>query len=63
MRYLNESPYGKKFGFSDISDIVAHYKRRMNLEVRIIKEIMEGYSIILPAKIYDINDVINKMEE
>ena len=63
MRYLNESPYGKKFGFSDISDIVAHYKRRMNLEVRIIKEIMEGYSIILPAKIYDIKDVINKMEE
>lgn len=63
MRYLNESPYGKKFGFSDISDIVAHYKRRMDLEMRIIQEIMEGYSMILPAKIYDIQDVINKMEE
>lgn len=63
MRYLNESPYGKKFGFLDISDIVAHYKRRMELEMRIIQEIMGGCSRILPAKIYDIQDVINKIEE
>ncbi|TCL53742.1 hypothetical protein EDD76_1261 [Kineothrix alysoides] len=63
MRYLNDSPNGKKFEFVDISDMVAHFKIRMDLELKIIKGIMGGYSMILPAKTYDIEDVINKMED
>ncbi len=62
MRYLNDSPYGKKFAFEDISDMVAHFKRRMDLELRIVKEIMGGHSMILPAKAYDIEDVINNLK-
>lgn len=63
MRYLNESPCGKNFGFKNISDMIAHYKRRMNLELKIVKEIIGEFSIILPAKNYDIEEVINKMKD
>lgn len=63
MRYLNNSPYGKQFEFVDISDMVAHFKIRMDLELRIITEIMGGYSMILPTKIYNIDEVINKIED
>jgi len=61
MKYLNDSPYGKEYGFGDISDMVAHFKRRMDLEVRIINEILGKYSIVLPAKVYDIKDVVNQV--
>lgn len=62
MQYLNDSPYGKKSKFIDISDMVAHFKMRMNLELRIIKEIMGDYSMILPAKSYNIEDIIDRIE-
>ena len=61
MKYLNDSPYGKKCEFVGISDMVAHFKRRMGLEVRIINEIPGAHAIILPAKAYDIDEVANQL--
>jgi len=61
MKYLNDSPYGKEYEFVDISDIVAHFEKRMELEIRIIKEILGKNSLILSAKAYDIDDVVNQV--
>lgn len=62
MNYLNASPYGQRFPFMGITDMVAYFEIRMNLELRIAKEIMGEYAMILPAKKYKIEDVIVYLE-
>lgn len=57
MRYLNASPYGRKNGFTDISDMTEHFRKRMALELKIIEEILEGYAVILSAKSYDLDEI------
>ncbi|WP_024293221.1 hypothetical protein [Lacrimispora indolis] len=58
MKYLNASPYGKKCEFVDMSHMIAHFRRRRDLELRIMKEILGEHSIILPSKAYDIGGVV-----
>ena len=38
--------------------MVVHFKKRMELEMRIINEVLGEHAIILPAKAYNIDDVI-----
>lgn len=53
LKYLQESPYGKKHGFAGIDDMVAHFERRRNLERKIIREVVKENATVLEAKNYD----------
>lgn len=52
MNYLKDSAYGKRHGCQDMEDLVAHFKRRRELELRIIKEVLGDYAIVLQARSY-----------
>lgn len=58
MKYLQESPYGKEHAFEGIDDLVAHLERRRNIERRVIDEVLKDACIILPAKEYDLDKVL-----
>lgn len=59
MKYLNDSFYGREHRFVGISDMIVHFEKRMYLEVKIVKEILGEYSLILPAKEYEIENAVN----
>lgn len=58
LEYLTHSPYGQKHGYCTFGDMVAHFKHRQRLELRIIDEIIGDNAIILPSKDWDIDKVI-----
>ncbi len=57
--YLTNSPYGRKKGYSTFEDLINHLKHRQELELTIIKEIIGKNAVLLPAKGYDINQVLS----
>lgn len=52
MNYLKSSPYGMRNGCKDMEDLVTHFQRRRELELRIIKEVLGDYAIVLQARNY-----------
>ena len=58
LKYLICSPYGQKHNYSGFEDMIAHFKHRQELELRIIKEVIRDNAVILPAKEWDIEDVV-----
>ncbi len=50
LEYLTQSPYGKKHGYHTFEDLITHFLRRQQLEMRIIREIIGENAVILPAK-------------
>lgn len=52
IEYLKNSPYGKKHNLQGFSDLISHFRHRQQLEMQIIREMPEGYAVILPAKKY-----------
>lgn len=58
LEYFTCSPYGKKNGCSTFDDLMKHLKRRQQLEMKIIREILGGKAIVLPAKEYDISRIL-----
>lgn len=61
MRYLNDSPYGKEHPFAGVEDIAAHFRRRADLEKRILREVIGAQGMILPAKQFEVDDVVRKI--
>lgn len=59
IKYLADSPYGKKHGCHDFGDLISHFRHRQSLELRIIREIIHPQACILPAKQWDISDLIS----
>lgn len=59
LEYFKNSPYGKRHGCEDFNDLIAHFRHRQQLELRIMKEIIKERAVILPAKEWDIKDIIN----
>ena len=57
MQYLAAAPYGKKYGCSTFDDLLACLKRRQELELRLIREILKDRAVILPAKRYTMQDL------
>ena len=57
--YLVHSPYGKKQGYKGFDDMVTHFRHRQQVELRIVKEIVQERAIVLPAKQWSIEEVIN----
>lgn len=58
MNYLKDSPYGKKHGYEGFDDMVAHFRHRQMLEMRVIKEILGECAVVLPAKEWKIEDIL-----
>ena len=63
MSYLSSSNYGKKHGVSNFDDIITHFKRRMELENRVIRLMPEGCCIHVESKNYEITDILSALTE
>lgn len=57
LEYLIHSPYGEKHGYGSFEDMVAHFRHRQQLELRIIQEIIGDKAVILPAKDWKADDI------
>lgn len=49
MQYLQDAPYGRAHGIYGFDDMLEHFRRRQELEMRIIKEILGECAVVLPA--------------
>ncbi len=58
LRYLNETPYGKKHPFEGVEDMAKHFRRRMQMELKVIEQVLGEHAIVLPAKEYEIEEVV-----
>ena len=56
--YLIHSPYGRLNGCSTFEDMIEHFRHRQQLELRIIDEVVGDHAIILPAKAWEIDEII-----
>ena len=52
LRYLASSPYGAVHGADGWEDLLAYFRRRRALELRILRELLPSRSCVLPAKAY-----------
>lgn len=50
LNYLKDSPFGVKHPFLGIDEMIAHFMRRRDLEVRILQEVFQDCSLRIPAK-------------
>ena len=58
MNYLKESPYGREHGYEGFDDMVAHFKHRQMLEMRVIKDVLGACAVVLPAKEWKLEDIL-----
>lgn len=49
LKYLIASPYGQQYGYGTFDDMIAHFKHRQDLEMRIIRDIIGEQAIIVPS--------------
>ncbi|MCI8523425.1 MAG: hypothetical protein HFI62_09520 [Lachnospiraceae bacterium] len=59
MGFLIQSPYGRRHDYKDFSDLAAHLRHRQGLELRIIKEMFGERAMILPAKKWNLEEVLS----
>ena len=50
LNYLIASPYGQQYGYSNFDNMIAHFKHRQELEMRIVKEVIGDRAVIIPAE-------------
>lgn len=62
MAYLTNSPYGQQHGYKSFDDMITHFRHRQQLELRIIQEIVQERAIILPAKQWSIDEIIEQLQ-
>lgn len=58
IQYISNSPYGKKYGCHTFNDMIKHFNHRQALEMKIIREVIGDGAIVLPAKEWDIENVL-----
>ena len=59
LEYLTQSPYGKQHNYKGFDDLVNHFRHRQQIELRILNEILHDRAIILPAKQWNIDKLLN----
>lgn len=59
LKYFTDSPYGKQHGYYKFEDLLDHFKYRQELELRIIREVVGECAMILPAKKWKLDEIIN----
>lgn len=55
--YLVHSPYGREHGYAGFEDMIAHFRHRQQLEMRIIREVLGDRAMILQAKNWKIDEI------
>ena len=63
LRYLNETPYGKKHPFEGVEDMAKHFRRRMEMELKVIEKVIGDQAIVVPAKEYKLEKLIKQICE
>ncbi len=58
VKYLEESPYGKKNGLRGMDGLISHLERRKALEHRVINEVFRENAVIVKSKKYELDEVI-----
>lgn len=58
LKYLQESPYGKEHGFEGLDDMIAHFERRVAIEMRIIRDVLKDDCTVLRAKEYRMEEIL-----
>lgn len=54
IRYLEDSPYGKRHSLRGMDGLLMHLERRKKLEHRIISEILKDRALVVKSKEYDL---------
>lgn len=62
LKYLEESPYGRKHALTGLDGLLEHLARRKALEHRIIREIFKDNACIIKSKNYNLSDVITLLK-
>lgn len=63
LRYLNETPYGKKHPFEDVEDMVKHFRSRMEMELKVIEKVIGSQAIVVSAKEYELEELVEQIYE
>ncbi|MDW2797479.1 hypothetical protein RZO55_07815 [Clostridium boliviensis] len=58
LQYLEKSPYGIKHNLHGAGDLISHLKRRKDIELKIVNEIIGKNALIIGSKNYDINEIL-----
>lgn len=58
LQYLENSPYGIEHNLHGFGDLISHLKRRRDIEIKIVNEIIGKKAFIISSKNYDINKII-----
>lgn len=58
LEYLKSCPYAKEHDLTDFDGMVAHFEHRRAVEKRIIAEVLGEHAVILPAKRYNLEEVL-----
>ncbi len=61
LEYICNSPYGKAHDYQTFEDMISHLKHRQEVELSIIREIMGENATVIPAKSYEINDIMSSI--
>lgn len=62
IKYLQESPYGKEHKLSGMDGLLVHLERRKALEHKIIDKFFKEKTIMIKAKKYKINDILETLQ-
>ncbi len=62
LAFFIHSPYGEKYGCSTFEDLIAHFRRRQRLELYIIRKMIGGNAVILPAKEWKMDAILPLIE-
>ena len=63
MEYLNNSPYGRLHYYSDLNDLVEHFKRRIAVEDMVMAELLRDHCIRLESKNFDFDNLLMLLED
>ena len=58
IRYVEESAYGKKYNLTGLEGLLRHLEKRKALEHRIIDEVFQKDTVIVKAKNYIMDDIL-----
>ena len=62
MEYFMNSPYGKKHNANCFEDLIAHFKHRQELELRILKEVVGEQAIVLRSREWSEEEIVKLIQ-
>ena len=61
--YLSDSPFGKAHGISNFEDMITHFKRRTELESKVIKLLPGRCCFTIQSKKYEADGILRALNE